>query len=216
MRFSRKEYLEWVNISSSRGSSQPKGWTCVSCIGRQMLNHWATWEAHRKRWWWCFVYKSFPTLVTPWTVVHQAPLSMGFSRQEHWSRLSFPSPDLPDPGIKPGSPALQADSLSTELQGKPKGKIKENKHNIYLVHCIWNIRTVEDLKLFLWAFIKSSLNSVCFSLSWNNFRGRKSIFLLWGIVLALSFDQLQIFETLCFQYCEISLRVLFTWGGHFL
>ena len=44
---------------------------------------------------------------TPWTVAHQAPLSVGFSRQEYWSVLPFPSPgDLPDPGIKPGSPAL--------------------------------------------------------------------------------------------------------------
>ena len=58
--------------------------------------------------------------MTPWTVAHQAPLSMGFSRREYWSGLPFPSPgDLPDPGIKPGSPALQADSLLTELQGKP-------------------------------------------------------------------------------------------------
>ena len=45
--------------------------------------------------------------VTPWTVAHQAPLSMGFSRQEYWSGLPFPSPDdLPDPGIDPFSPAL--------------------------------------------------------------------------------------------------------------
>ena len=47
---------------------------------------------------------------TPWTVDRQAPLSMEFSRQEYWSVLRFPSPgDLPDPGIKPGSPALQED-----------------------------------------------------------------------------------------------------------
>ena len=47
---------------------------------------------------------------TPWTVAHQAPLSMGFSRQEYWSGLPFPSPgDLPDPGIEPRSPVLQAD-----------------------------------------------------------------------------------------------------------
>ena len=60
-------------------------------------------------------------LVTPWTVALQAPLSIGFSRQEHWSGLPFPSPgDLTNPGIKPRSPALQADSLQTELQGKPK------------------------------------------------------------------------------------------------
>ena len=51
--------------------------------------------------------KLCPTLVTPWTVVHQAPLSMGFSRQEYWSGLPFPSPgNLPDPGIKPEYPAL--------------------------------------------------------------------------------------------------------------
>ena len=62
------------------------------------------------------VTKSGPTLVTPWTVARQAPLSVGFSRQEYWSGLPFPYPgDLPDPGIEPGSPALQADSLLTEL-----------------------------------------------------------------------------------------------------
>ena len=58
---------------------------------------------------------------TPWTVAHQAPLSLGFSRQEYWSVFPFPSPGyLPDPGIKPGSPALQADSSPSELPGKPK------------------------------------------------------------------------------------------------
>ena len=57
---------------------------------------------------------------TPWTVAHQAPLSMGFSRQEYWSELPFPSlGDLPDPGMEPRSPALQASSLSSELPGKP-------------------------------------------------------------------------------------------------
>jgi len=48
---------------------------------------------------------------TLWTIACQAPLSMGFSRQEQWSGLAFPSKDLPDPGIEPGSPVLQADSL---------------------------------------------------------------------------------------------------------
>ena len=48
---------------------------------------------------------------TPWTVAYQASLSMGFSRQEYWSGLPFPSPgDLPDPGIEPRSPALEADA----------------------------------------------------------------------------------------------------------
>ena len=61
---------------------------------------------------------------TPWTVAHQAPLSMGFSRQEYWSGLPFPSPgDLPNPGIEPWSPALQADGLSSEPPGKPRDSL---------------------------------------------------------------------------------------------
>ena len=66
------------------------------------------------------VTKLCPTLTTPWTLACRAPLSMEFSRQEYWSGLPFPSPgDLPDPGIKPRSPVLQADSLPTELGRKP-------------------------------------------------------------------------------------------------
>ena len=57
---------------------------------------------------------------TPWTVAHQGPPSMGFSRQEYWSGLPFPpSGGLPDPEIEPRSPALQADSLPSEPPGKP-------------------------------------------------------------------------------------------------
>ena len=62
------------------------------------------------------VAKSCPTLETTRPCSLQAPLSIRSSRQEYWSGLPLPSPrDLPDPGIKPGSPALQADSLPTEL-----------------------------------------------------------------------------------------------------
>ena len=64
--------------------------------------------------------------MTPWTVALQAPLSMEFSRQENWNGLTFPPPgDLPDPGIEPVSPALQADSLRPELPGKPIDESKE-------------------------------------------------------------------------------------------
>ena len=57
---------------------------------------------------------------TQWTVAYQAPPSMEFSRQEYWSRLPFPSPgDLPDPGIEPRSPTLQADASPSEPPGKP-------------------------------------------------------------------------------------------------
>ena len=65
--------------------------------------------------------------VTPWTVALQAPLCMGFSREEYWNGLPFPSPgDLPNPGIEPGSPALQADSLPAEPPGKPSHLILSN------------------------------------------------------------------------------------------
>ena len=60
----------------------------------------------------------------PWTVVYQAPPSMGFSRQEYWSGLPFPSPgNLPDSGIEPRSPALQADALTSKPSGKPKHRV---------------------------------------------------------------------------------------------
>ena len=56
---------------------------------------------------------------TPWTVTYQAPLSMGFPRQEYWNGLPFPSPeDLSHPGIEPGSPELQADTVLSEPPGK--------------------------------------------------------------------------------------------------
>ena len=66
------------------------------------------------------VAQSCLTLCDPWTVAYQVPSSMGFSRQECWSGLPFPSPrDLPDPGIEPRSPAFQADALPSEPPGKP-------------------------------------------------------------------------------------------------
>ena len=61
---------------------------------------------------------------TPWTVAYQASPSMGFSRQEYWSGLPFPSPgDLPDPGIELRSPALEAGTLTSEPPGKPKSLV---------------------------------------------------------------------------------------------
>ena len=79
------------------------------------------------------VTKSCPTLVTPWTVACQAPLSMGFSRQEYRSGLPFPSPGhLPNPGTEPMSlqvscmsPALQVDSVPMSQQGNHKAGAKE-------------------------------------------------------------------------------------------
>ena len=117
--------LEWAAISSSRGSPPPRDQTCISffsCIASRFL----TSQSLGKPRFSVVIYfihgglglvtKSCPTLVTPWTAACQDPLFMGFSSQEYWSGLPFPSPgDLPDPGIKPRSPALQADSLPNEL-----------------------------------------------------------------------------------------------------
>ena len=67
-------------------------------------------------------------LMTPWTVASQAPLSMGFSRQEHWSGLPFPSPrDLPNRGIEPRSPALQADFFyQVSYKGSLRKKVTQS------------------------------------------------------------------------------------------
>ena len=71
------------------------------------------------------------------SVASQAPLTMGFSKQEYWSGLSFPTPeDLPYPGIEPWSPALQADSLPFELQGSPNNDIIHHYNTIQSIfHC---------------------------------------------------------------------------------
>ena len=68
---------------------------------------------------------------TAGTVARQAPLSMGFFRQEYWSGLPFPSPgDLPNPGIKPGSPALQTDALPSEPFSLRELKVELNLHSL--------------------------------------------------------------------------------------
>ena len=82
----------------------------------------------------------------PCTIAHQSPLSMGFSQQEYWSGLPFPSPgDIPDPGIKPGSPTLQADSLPSTLV------------------CVFerDLHPVPGTEL-LWSFLSDESNKVIF------------------------------------------------------
>ena len=81
------------------------------CIAHVIVNIYTTYC--------CLVAKSCLT-VTPWTVTHQAPLSMEFSRQEYWNGLPSPLPrDLPDPGIKHTSPAVAGGFFATEPPGKP-------------------------------------------------------------------------------------------------
>ena len=82
--------------------------------------------------------------VKPWTVAHQAPLSLGFSRQEYWSGLPFPSPgELPDPGLKPRSPPLQADASTSEPPGKPQTKRKQEMNPVLRMEQHWMIGKLE-------------------------------------------------------------------------
>ena len=74
---------------------------------------------------------------TTWTVTHQAPLSMEFSRQEYWSGLPFPSPgDLPNPGIESGSSTLQVDALPSEPPGKPTINSQTKNKRLLLLQAI--------------------------------------------------------------------------------
>ena len=97
-----------------------------------------------------------PDSAIPFTAARQAPVSMRFSRQGCWNQ-SFPSPgDLPNPGIEPGSPVLQADSLPTELQGKPVGSVIPLKLLFLKRRCQWSTYT----QLFCFVFRESDLLGV--------------------------------------------------------
>ena len=102
-------------------SSLTRDWTRTPCNEKlQLLLFWCILWSMGYMMMMCVLSRVW-LFATPWTVACQAPLSMGFSRQEYWSRLPSPSPgDLPDPGVKPGSLALQADSLLSKPPGKPK------------------------------------------------------------------------------------------------
>ena len=92
-------------------------------------------------------------LVAPWTVAHQASPSMGFSRQEYWSGLPFPSSgDLPDPGINPGSLALQADALPSEPPGKQGNRTRNYINGRSTLNIILTIpRMVEKTQHVKWS-----------------------------------------------------------------
>ena len=92
---------DWLQIR--KGVHQ--GYILSLCLFK-LYTEWVKWVKSLSRVW---------LFATPWTIAYKAPLSMEFSRQEYWNGLPFPSPgDLPDPGIEPGSPALQADALPSE------------------------------------------------------------------------------------------------------
>ena len=165
MGLSQARILQWAAISFSKGSSPPRDGTCVSCTGRWILYHWATREAPslKKKIIWidgetfCIKFLFYVCVlgrvwlfVIPWSVAFQAPLSMGFFRQEFWSRLSFPPPgDLPDLGIKPMylmSPALVGRFFTTVTHGKPSFSI-ENGNYFKLVY-------LSQSEILLWFMIR--------------------------------------------------------------
>ena len=93
------------------------------------------------------VAQSYPPLCDPRTIACQASLSMGFSWQEYWSGLPFPPPrDLPNPGIEPGSPALQADSLQAELPGKPIHVTRKYKIYAYTIKLYLSLYKKKSIK----------------------------------------------------------------------
>ena len=106
----------WRPTRSSRSNTQkrcPFHYRGLECKSRKLRNNW-NWSEVKPL-------SCVGLFVTLWTADYQALPSMGFSRQEYWSGLPFPSPgDLPNPGIEPRSPALQTDPLPSELPGKPK------------------------------------------------------------------------------------------------
>ena len=101
-----------------------------------------------------------------WTVSRQAPLSMGFSRQEYWSGLPCPSPvDLPKPGIEPGSPALQADALPRELLGHPGGPRHRGEH-LSRVLCLL-VQSPSHARLLVTPWTAARQVSLSLTISWT-------------------------------------------------
>ena len=96
------------------------------------------------------------SFATPWTVAHQAPLSMGFPRQEYWSGLPFPTPgDLPNPGIEPTSTELASGFITAEAPGKPLCIIRSQK--MFIRTSEWKLF---DKSLLMLSLIHTSIQQV--------------------------------------------------------
>ena len=168
------------------------------------------------------------SFVTWCTVIHQAPLSMGFSRQEYWSGLPFPSPgDLPNPEIEPASPALQANSLPLSHQRSLvyiyliKIKIQKNvKHettyaNIRVKTASWVTQLLEVFSAYLWGWKRKWQPTVVLlpgkSHGWRSLVGYSP----WSHKESDSTEQLH-FDFVGWargkdQWCLIIMKVVVTW-----
>ena len=110
--------LEWVVITFSSGSSQPRDRILVFCTAGRFLTIWATREVITSD---GLVAESCQTLVTPWNITHQSPFPMGFPRQDYWGRLPFSSPEyLPTNGLNPGFPHCRQILYHLNHQGSLK------------------------------------------------------------------------------------------------
>ena len=139
--------------------------------------------------------KLCPALTTPWTIACLASLSLRFSRQKYWSGLPFPSPgNLPDPGIKPRSPALQADSLPTELQEKRsrimQSPLPPSSSDSNFTFCQITVEAGCREKSLIILGFQVGMTEHCIQVF------RKSLF-IWGTVNLLA---IQLFPLLCYVW----------------
>ena len=137
--------LEWVAFPFSWGASQPRNQTQISHIAGGFFTNWAMKEA-------------LCDPASPWTVACQAPLPMEFSRQEYWNESS--PGDLPNPGIKPRSPGLQADPLLSEPLGKPSLQVHITQTQTQINHHIQPIHFSMSYSLYIMSNISIFIKSV--------------------------------------------------------
>ena len=124
-----ESFVSWLFSRSKESPCQRDIWGGKFCsptlpaVGSQMLLY--AEDKERQKWKW-----KWRLFATPWTLAYEVPPSMGFSRPEYWSGVPLPSPgNLPDPGIEAGSPALQADTLSSEPPGTEHSRLVRGKFN---------------------------------------------------------------------------------------
>ena len=150
--------------------------------------------------------------VTPWTTSHQAPLSMGFSRQEYWSRLPFPSlRGLPDPGIKPmssASPALAGRFLTTKPSRKPTW--------IFMAALFTNVKSLKQSTCH-WVVVQSLNHVQFFGTRWTGARQASlSITISWRLLRLMSIELVMPSDHLILCHPLLLLHSIFPASGPFL
>ena len=135
LQYSTRNYTQYFAISSKGKESEKNRGVCVCvrvrvrvCVCVQLLSH-------------------VRFFINPWTAVHQAPLSMGFPRQEYWIRLPFPSPGhFPHPGLEPSPPALADRFFTVEPPGKPRDTYGDRYIYIYIYNFAVHLKLTQHCK----------------------------------------------------------------------